>query len=158
MKRVGITGLGVVAPNGVGLAAFRDALRHGRSGLRLEPRLAELNFGCHVLGVPPAADGIGADVLTPQQWRATNSAMRFAAAAAVECWRDAGFEWNCGEEGRVDWDTAVCFGTDTPRFSLFTRRSPRAATSTMSGSCGSTRIAEMPWWSSSPICRQDAPA
>lgn len=111
MKRVVVTGLGVVAPNGVGVQEFRDALRQGRSGLRFEPRLAELNFGCQVLGAPPCAERIGADVLTAQEWRSTNSAMRFAAAAAVECWQDAGFEWRLGGDGPVDWDTAVCFGT-----------------------------------------------
>jgi 3-oxoacyl-(acyl-carrier-protein) synthase len=111
MNRVVVTGMGVVAPNGVGLAQFREALRQGRSGLRAEPRLAELNFGCHVLGAPESPGEIGADVLTPEEWRTTNSAMRFAAAAAVECWRDAGFEWNRGEKGPVDCDTAVCFGT-----------------------------------------------
>ena len=111
MKRVVITGLGVVAPNGVGVREFQDALRQGRSGLRFEQRLAELNFGCQVLGTPPSPENIGADVLTPQQWRATNSAMRFAAAAAVECWRDAGFEWHPGQDGPVDWHTAVYFGT-----------------------------------------------
>src|SRR5258706_2698495 len=33
-QRVAITGLGVVAPNGVGLPAFLDALLTGRSGIR----------------------------------------------------------------------------------------------------------------------------
>ena len=35
--RVVVTGLGVVAPNGVGVPAFEDALREGRSGIRAVP-------------------------------------------------------------------------------------------------------------------------
>lgn len=71
----------------------------------------KLNFGCQVHGAPPAAESIGAEVHTPQRWRPTNSAMRFAAAAAAECWCNAGFEWRLGEAGPVDWDTAACLGT-----------------------------------------------
>ncbi len=33
-RRVVVTGLGVVAPNGVGLVDFESALRAGRSGIR----------------------------------------------------------------------------------------------------------------------------
>lgn len=51
-RRVVVTGLGVVAPNGIGLADFEQALREGRSGVRTVPRLAELGFACTVAGVP----------------------------------------------------------------------------------------------------------
>ena len=37
--RVVITGMGVVAPNGHGLAAFEKALREGISGIRHIPEL-----------------------------------------------------------------------------------------------------------------------
>jgi 3-oxoacyl-(acyl-carrier-protein) synthase len=38
MSRVVITGLGVVAPNGVGLDAFTHAIKNGISGIRKEFR------------------------------------------------------------------------------------------------------------------------
>ena len=52
-RRVVITGMGVVAPNGVGLTDYEQALRQGKSGIRHIPLLDELNFGCTVAGVPP---------------------------------------------------------------------------------------------------------
>ena len=55
-RRVVITGMGVVAPNGVGLDSYEQALRNGVSGLRHIPLLEELNFGCTVAGVPQGVD------------------------------------------------------------------------------------------------------
>ena len=57
-RRVVVTGMGVVAPNGIGLPDFDAALRAGRSGIRHVPKLAELGFGCTVAGVPEGADAI----------------------------------------------------------------------------------------------------
>ena len=51
-NRVVVTGLGIVAPNGVGLEAFQAALKNGKSGIRYISQLNELNFGCQVAGVP----------------------------------------------------------------------------------------------------------
>jgi 3-oxoacyl-(acyl-carrier-protein) synthase len=101
----------VVAPNGVGVPAFRNSLREGISGIRFQPRLRELNFGCQVMGIPEVDDAMAAQILSPEQMRSTNSCMRYAALAAAECWMDAGFEWRPGADGCADWDTAVCFGT-----------------------------------------------
>src|SRR5712691_1296203 len=33
-RRVAVTGMGAVSPNGIGLARFGDAIRNGRSGVR----------------------------------------------------------------------------------------------------------------------------
>ena len=40
-RRVVITGLGVVAPNGVGLEDFKSALKEGRSGIQFDQQLAD---------------------------------------------------------------------------------------------------------------------
>ena len=45
-RRVVVTGLGVIAPNGHGLDEYESALRNGKSGIRFQPELAELKFGC----------------------------------------------------------------------------------------------------------------
>ncbi len=45
-KRVVITGLGVVAPNGVGLDAFTYAVKNGISGIMHDPELERLQFSC----------------------------------------------------------------------------------------------------------------
>ena len=112
MKRVVVTGLGVVSPNGVGLSAFTDALRSGVSGLKFFPELRELKFRCQVMGVPQIPENAFASVLTTEQIMATNNSMRFAALAGLECWRDASLPWRMGDRHHpVDCDTAICFGT-----------------------------------------------
>ena len=57
-KRVVVTGLGVIAPNGHGIEAFETALKKGESGIRFIPELEELKFGCQVEGVTPEVDAI----------------------------------------------------------------------------------------------------
>ncbi|PZP50791.1 MAG: beta-ketoacyl-ACP synthase [Pseudopedobacter saltans] len=52
-KRIVITGMGVVSPNGIGTIAFDKALRTGKSGIRKLKCLEELGFRCQVAGVPP---------------------------------------------------------------------------------------------------------
>jgi len=110
-RRVVVTGLGVVAPNGVGAAAFERALRDGRSGVRAIPRMAELGFGCRVAAVPPDVDEHAAKEFSPDLLRAMNSNHRYAALAALECWRDAGFARPERGDDRVDWETGAVVGT-----------------------------------------------
>ena len=64
-RRVVVTGMGVVAPNAIGLEDFDAALRAGRSGIRHLPQLAELKFGCTVGGVPAGRRRDRGGVLRP---------------------------------------------------------------------------------------------
>ena len=57
-RRVVITGLGVLAPNGNGVGDFELALRKGRSGLRRNEDMEEAGFGCRVAGVPQGVDAL----------------------------------------------------------------------------------------------------
>lgn len=110
MRRVVVTGLGVVAPNGVGVPAFGTALRAGRSGIRHVPRLAELGFGCQVAGVPDEA-AVEIALGEAAEPDAMNSNQRYAAAAALEAWMDAGFTPPSRDDDAVDWDTGAVLGT-----------------------------------------------
>ena len=76
-RRVVVTGLGVVAPNAVGVADFAAALRAGVSGLRRVEQLAELGFGCHVAGVPRGIDERCATTFAADELLAMNSNHRF---------------------------------------------------------------------------------
>src|SRR5262245_58894411 len=108
MRRVVVTGLGVVAPNGVGVPQFDAALRAGRSGIRHVPRLAELGFACQVAGVPDDA-AVSAALGAAAEPDAMNSNQRYASAAALEAWDDAGLARPV-DDG-VDWDTGAVLGT-----------------------------------------------
>ncbi len=52
MRRVVVTGLGIVSSLGNNLADVTESLREGRSGLRFNPVYAERGMRCHVSGRP----------------------------------------------------------------------------------------------------------
>ena len=62
MRRVAITGFGVVSPVGVGCAAFWDALRHGRSGIARITRFDCSTFAARLAGevkeMPPLPERV----------------------------------------------------------------------------------------------------
>lgn len=110
-NRVVITGLGIISPIGHGLDAFERALRNGESGIRFIPELEELKFGCRVVGVPQNVDAICEKYFTEEQLLAMNSSIKFAGIAAIDAWRDAGFEVPAEDSGSVNWDTGAIIGT-----------------------------------------------
>ena len=110
-RRVVVTGLGVVAPNGVGVAAFDAAIREGRSGVRSVPKLAELGFGCTVAGVPEGTEEIAAGHFDEELRLSMNSSVRFASIAALDAWRDAGLTRPAPDDDRVDTETGAVLGT-----------------------------------------------
>ena len=55
-RRVVITGIGVIAPNGIGKDAFWDALKNGRTGIRKITYFDSSVFPFHVAGEIPDFD------------------------------------------------------------------------------------------------------
>ena len=108
MRRVVITGLGVVASNGVGVHDFCHALRNGKSGVRFHQKLQDLNFTCQVAGYPVVEEALVQARFTPQQTRNMNCVMTYGGLAAVECWLDAGLPLKSED---TLWDTGTIFGT-----------------------------------------------
>lgn len=108
--RVVVTGLGVLAPNGHGLASYEAALRGGVSGIRFIDKLAEQNFACQVAGVPQGVDELQHTYLAPDDLLAMNDAMIYTAIVGIDCWRDAGLR-EIGPDSQVDWDTGAIIGT-----------------------------------------------
>lgn len=108
--RVVVTGMGVVAPNGVGVPAFAKALQDQTSGIRFDQQLADLNFGCQVSGTPQLDDEIIASYFTPLQLRGLKATgLVYGVIAGKEAFKDAGLE-----PARVDKaldDTGIIFGT-----------------------------------------------
>jgi len=110
-KRVVITGMGIVAPNGIGLGEYERALREGRSGIRYIPEMAEKGFACQVAGVPPDFEEVIPRYLPPQELLSLRDNIGYAAVAAVDAWRDAGLEVPAYDEDRVDWDAGAIIGS-----------------------------------------------
>ena len=109
-RRVVITGLGVLAPNGHGLDAFSAALREGRSGIRHHAHLEEAKFGCQVGGIPENVEQFQGQYLTDEELFAMNANMIYAAIGSIDAWTDAGFEVP-GLDGEAQWDTGAIIGT-----------------------------------------------
>lgn len=110
-RRVVITGMGAVAPGSLGVDAFREQLRAGRSGIRHLPELEESDFACQVAGVPEHTEAKAAEVFAPDQISAMNSNHRFASLAAIEAWEDAGLEVPSADDDAVDWRSGALVGT-----------------------------------------------
>lgn len=109
-RRVVITGLGVCAPNGVGLTDFTQALLDGKSDIRHQPNLEKLGFGCQVAGEPLVKDNLINSYFTPLERRGLNaSGIVYGVIAGVDAWNDAGLVNNTTNE--PSWDCGIVFGT-----------------------------------------------
>lgn len=112
MNRVVITGMGVVAPNGVGLKAFSKAIKSGTSGITFHQNLKEANFSCCIGGIPEISEEKKLEYLTPLQLRGFNSSgILYGCIAGMDAWKDAGFEINA--ESILDYTSGCIFGTGT---------------------------------------------
>ena len=110
-KRVVITGMGVAAPNAHGLENFEQALREGRSGIRFQPLLEELKFGCQIAGVPENFDAIRKSYFDHEKLLSINDNIGYASVSAVDAWTDGGFTLPGNDDDTVDWDTGVIAGS-----------------------------------------------
>lgn len=109
-KRVVITGLGVCAPNGIGISDFTNALQEGKSGIRFHAKLKELDFGCQIGGEPLVKDNLVNQYFTPLQLRGLNaSGIVYGVIAGVDAWKDAGLP--IAPQDTPDWDSGIIFGT-----------------------------------------------
>jgi len=112
MNRVVITGLGVVAPNGVGVPAFTDAIKNGISGIRQDEQLQQLQFSCQIAGKPQITDEIKSAYFTDLELRGFNSSgILYGVIAGVEAWKNAGLPIENNNE--PDWDSGTIFGSGT---------------------------------------------
>ena len=110
-RRVVVTGLGVVAPNGCGLERYTEALRGGVSGIRHVPALEELKFGCTVGGIPEGVDEISEEYFPPDELLAMNSSHCYGCIAAIDAWMDAGLERPDPADDQVHWEVGAVIGT-----------------------------------------------
>ncbi|MDD3250783.1 MAG: beta-ketoacyl-[acyl-carrier-protein] synthase family protein [Smithellaceae bacterium] len=110
-KRVLVTGMGVVAPNAHGLENFEQALREGRSGIRFQPLLKELKFGCQIAGIPENFDAIRKSYFDHEKLLSINDNIGYASVSAADAWTDAGFRIPDGNDETVDWNTGVIAGS-----------------------------------------------
>jgi len=90
-RRVVITGMGVVAPNGIGIDNFWDSLVHGRSGVRKITRFDASSYPCQVAA--EVQDFDPTDYMDPKIARRLSRFAQFALASARMAVRDSGIEF-----------------------------------------------------------------
>jgi 3-oxoacyl-[acyl-carrier-protein] synthase II len=79
-RRVVITGMGVVAPNGTGVDAFWDSLVHGRSGISAVTQFDVSSYPCHVAGQAEEFDA--AHYCSPKNARRMDRFSQFGVACS----------------------------------------------------------------------------
>jgi len=139
-KRVVITGLGIVAPNGVGVDAFMQAIKAGKSGIKFDQQLADLQFSCQISGTPEISEEKKLEYLTPLELRNFNSTgILYGVIAATDAWKDAGLSIENNEN--PDWDSGTIFGTGTSGIEKF-RESIYKIDDLQTRRLGSTAVAQ----------------
>ncbi len=117
-KRVVITGLGVAAPNGVGIPAFTSAIKNGVSGIRHDAQLQELQFSCQIAGKPEITEELKSQYFTDLELRGFNSTgILYGVVAGMEAWKNAGLPVEINDE--PDWDSGTIFGSGTSGIDKF---------------------------------------
>ncbi|NUY79923.1 beta-ketoacyl-[acyl-carrier-protein] synthase family protein [Flavobacterium sp. MAH-1] len=116
-KRVVITGLGVCAPNGIGIAEFLDAIRSGKSGIRFDEQLADLQFSCQISAKPQITDEIKKQYFTELELRNFDAdGILYGVIAGMQAWKDANLPSNPEE---TDFDSGTIFGSGTSGIGKF---------------------------------------
>lgn len=112
-KRVVITGLGVVAPNGVGIPAFLKSIEDGVSGITFHEQLKDLNFSCQVGGIPIISEEKKKEYFTDLQLRNFDSnAILYGVMAGMEALKDANISPAKKDQAPL-WDLGIIFGVAT---------------------------------------------
>lgn len=139
-NRVVITGLGVVAPNGIGLDSFNNALKMGTSGIKHDAELERLQFSCQIAGKPEVSTELSLQYFSELELRNFNSSgILYGVIAALDAWNDAGLSIENTEN--PDWDSGVIFGTGTSGIDKF-RESIYKIDDFQTRKLGSTAVAQ----------------
>ena len=139
-KRVVITGLGVVAPNGVGLDVFTHAIKNGISGIKHDAELERLQFSCQISGTPQISTEFALNYFTELELRNFNSSgILYGVIAALDAWKDSGL--SIENNKNPDWNSGTIFGTGTSGIDKF-RESIYKIDDFQTRKLGSTAVAQ----------------
>ena len=114
-RRVVVTGIGAVSPNGIGREAYWKALRCGQSGVDLISQFPTEELSCRIAG--EVKNFRAEDYLPPQDLRRVGRAVPLLLAATREALSEAGIVWQeLSLEERRSWGVIVGSGGGTPDF------------------------------------------
>ncbi|MBR3147921.1 MAG: beta-ketoacyl-ACP synthase II [Alphaproteobacteria bacterium] len=105
MKRVVITGMGIVSPVGTGIEYAWKNLLAGKSGVRKVTEFDVSDIASQIAGVPVCGTNPGEynpdSVIDPREQRKTEKTIMYAMVAANEAIKDAGLEDYDGDKTRI---------------------------------------------------------
>jgi 3-oxoacyl-(acyl-carrier-protein) synthase len=111
-RRIVVTGLGIVSPNGVGIPAFLNAIQKGISGIKFVPLYEELHMSCQVAGLPDFEwDSLKRYISEVTFYGLKGTNIGYGITAAMDAWIDAGLSLDTDEPR---WETGCVFGNSTP--------------------------------------------
>src|SRR5919108_826247 len=114
-RRVVVTGIGVVAPNGIGADAYCTALRDGVSGVAAISLFNADNLDCRVAA--EVKNFHCEDSLSRQEARRVGRAVPLLLAATQEALRQAGTCWQrLSLEDKQSWGVVIGSGGGEARF------------------------------------------
>ncbi|MBD3246448.1 MAG: beta-ketoacyl-ACP synthase II [Candidatus Omnitrophica bacterium] len=99
MRRVVVTGCGIVSPVGIGKKTFWESLRQGKSGISQITQFDASAFDSQIAG--EAADFVPPSFLPPKDLRRTPRFVQFALQAAVEAFEESGIDINKTDPYRI---------------------------------------------------------
>ena len=114
-RRVVVTGLGAISPNGMGMEAFWTATRGGRSGIDTIASFDPTSLSCRIAG--EVKNFRPEDYLSPRELKRTGRVVPLAIAAAKEalCVSGVGLRESSLEEKR-SWGVVLGSGGGAPDF------------------------------------------
>ncbi len=105
MKRVVVTGMGIVSPVGCGVEYAWKNLVAGKSGIQKIEEFADAGLPCQIAGVPVRGVEPGMynpdTVVEPREQRKMDKCILYGVVAADEAIRDAGLDTYTGDKTRV---------------------------------------------------------
>lgn len=116
MRRVVVTGMGMVSPLGMGVAHNWASITAGKSGIRKIDHFDLTDIPSHIAGIVPRTESENPEngafnvnlFMEPKEQRKTDVFITFAMAAAVEAVKDAG--WQPADQESLD-RTGVLIGS-----------------------------------------------
>lgn len=114
-RRVVVSGMGVVSPNGVGVAAFRQAVRRGLSGVDAISLFDPAALSCQIAG--EVKNFRPQDHLPPKELKRVSRSVPLAIAAAKEALQSARIDAeNMTLEEKRSWGVVIGSGGGTADF------------------------------------------
>jgi len=99
MRRVVITGIGAIAPSGIGIDEFWNSLIHGRSGIKKITQFDVSSYPCQVAGIVSDFDPL--DYIDPKSANRLSRFAQFAYGSAQMAVEDSGIDFGRGNPYRM---------------------------------------------------------